>query len=91
MCSSDLGWGREHEANAMKLITTVIFDRFQWRYRHAWNYKDLFYDLGHVSATLKFVAEELGVALKPVVGELSLPGTAPLFEEVIAMYRLECL
>lgn len=87
--------GRERIDNPLAttaiLITTVIFDRFQWRYRHAWNYKDIYYDFGHVSATLKFVAGELGIGLKPAVSEPSLPGTAPLTEEIIAVHRLEYL
>lgn len=83
--------GDTYEARAIRLVTTAIFDRFQWRYRHSWNYKDLYYDFGHVLATLKFVAAELGMALRDANAEVSLPGTAPLLEEILAVYRLECL
>jgi SagB-type dehydrogenase family enzyme len=82
---------RTDSLTGISLITTVIFDRFQWRYRHAWNYKDIFYDLGHIKATLKLVADELSMVVKPIDLEIEMPEEKLLYEEVIAVYKLECL
>ncbi|MDX8000177.1 hypothetical protein FE394_13440 [Xenorhabdus sp. Reich] len=39
------------------------FEQFQWRYRHSWAWKDLFFDLGHLNEQARFVAERLGLNL----------------------------
>ncbi len=71
------------------LIVTVVFERFQWRYRHSWNYKDLYYDLGHVNATIKLIAEELGIRLTEVAWTYAVPGSQPLFEECVMAYHID--
>ena len=51
----------------MYLIITVIFERYQWRYRHSWNYKDILYDLGHVHGQLSALSTYLNTCLKEIV------------------------
>jgi hypothetical protein len=72
------------------LCVTAVFERFQWRYRHAWAYKDLFLDLGHVVGMLRVAAADLGVRVADIDYG---PGLAPdlplLIEEPVAAFALE--
>lgn len=71
------------------LVVTAIYERVQWRYRHSWAYKDIFYDLGHVQCTLMLVAADLGLTISALD-----PGRVPgrydyLVEDPVAAYSLE--
>ncbi|WP_002628669.1 SagB/ThcOx family dehydrogenase [Cystobacter fuscus] len=53
------------EAGQVLLTVSVIFERFQWRYRDKWIYKDLFHEIGHVQGNLHLVADEYSLKLEP--------------------------
>lgn len=80
---------------SMLLCITVIFERYQWRYRHSWNYKDIFFDLGHVMGQLKAIAEEFRVCCKEIPisesGSFVSQIEIPLFEEGIACFEISNL
>ncbi|MEZ4236986.1 MAG: hypothetical protein R3F59_12705 [Myxococcota bacterium] len=61
------------------LALTCVFDRVQWRYRHAWDYHELLLDLGHLRANLRTVADalRLELTLRDEIG----PGPRPLTDE----------
>jgi SagB-type dehydrogenase family enzyme len=71
-----------------RLIITVCFERFQWRYRHSWKYKDLFHELGHIIATIKLAAEEFGLILEVQNAPTLSLNLVPLEEEVVAGFTL---
>lgn len=73
------------------LAITAVFERVQWRYRASWNYKEIFYDLGHVQANLGLLARDLGLALAPIEAGPELIASRPLEEECVSAYRLEGL
>lgn len=47
-------------ADEFSIVVSVILERYMWRYRHAWAYRDVFFDFGHVLANLKIAAERIG-------------------------------
>lgn len=66
------------------LVLTAVFERVQWRYRHSWNYKDLFCDLGHVVANLKAAADYLGIRIACSLEKADLRDLEiPLIEESV--------
>ncbi|MFJ9811089.1 SagB/ThcOx family dehydrogenase [Streptomyces sp. NPDC101158] len=71
------------------LVVVAVFDRVHWRYREPAGYRDLYLDLGHLTATLDAVAEDASLRLTPVEpAALGAPVVA-LEREVAAAYRLE--
>lgn len=71
----------------MLLVVTVIYERIQWRYRHFWAYKDMYYDLGHLQNNLFDVARELGIKITPIPVDNRFD-IESLREECIALYEL---
>lgn len=86
---------KDEKISHLLLFITVVFDRYQWRYRHSWNYKDIYYDLGHVIGQLKAIAEEFRMCCK----EINVPTSesfvnqieTPLFEEGVACFVISNL
>ncbi|MFE5302039.1 SagB/ThcOx family dehydrogenase [Streptomyces sp. NPDC056632] len=71
------------------LVVVAVFERVHWRYREPAGYRDLYLDLGHLTATLDAVAEDASLRLTPVEpAALGAPVVA-LELEVAAAYRLE--
>ncbi|MCR6850381.1 SagB/ThcOx family dehydrogenase [Bacillus sp. IBL03825] len=71
------------------LIVTVIFERFQWRYRHSWAYKDIFYDLGHLQGTFKEVCKNLNLSVKNIPIPTLKYRWRYLEEECVVAYKVE--
>lgn len=46
-----------------RLILCANFERYQWRYRNGWVYQCVYFDLGHVLATLALCARQAGLEL----------------------------
>lgn len=41
----------------LTLIVACVFDRYQWRYRNSWAYRCIWFDVGHVIETLRWVCD----------------------------------
>jgi SagB-type dehydrogenase family enzyme len=68
---------------------TALYDRYQWRYRDSWAYKDLFLELGHLKETIRQTSEALDFALQEIsIPSMLFPET-PFFEECLLAYRLD--
>lgn len=70
------------------VLITAVFDRIQWRYRHSWAYKDLFYELGHVVGTLTAVARELRLRIDRAAMKGGADLDQSLEEECLAAFSL---
>ncbi|WP_187654801.1 hypothetical protein [Xenorhabdus sp. PB62.4] len=63
------------------------FEQFQWRYRHSWAWKDLFFDLGHLNEQARFVAEKLGLNLS-IDNTLDIQDLTTLVDETATTWHL---
>ncbi|EOG8708437.1 TPA: SagB/ThcOx family dehydrogenase [Bacillus paranthracis] len=71
------------------LFITAIYDRYQWRYRSGWAYKDLFFELGHVKETINFVARELDIKVCPTYKYTNAFLDEFLYEECLYSIKLK--
>lgn len=72
----------------IQLLITIVWERVQWRYRHSWAYKDVFYDYGHLRGTLVHVAATLGIGLVAATPP-ALAVLEPLTHELVAAFDVE--
>jgi len=70
------------------LVVTALFERSLWRYRHNLGYKDVLHDLGHVTATLHMLAEDLGIPLEEIEELPPWSHTRRLEEDPMAAFRI---
>jgi hypothetical protein len=68
---------------SIRLYLLINFERYQWRYRHSWAYKDIFFDLGHIVEIIQSVAKNIGLDICPIAFD----GVSP-FDKVL---KDECL
>lgn len=78
------------EIEGLSLFVTAVYERYQWRYRNSWAYKDLFLELGHLAETLNYVCKRFNVDSKSMKA-CSMPFEEGLVEEILQVYKLRIL
>ena len=68
------------------IILSIRFDVVQWRYRHSWAYREVWFDLGHVIAHLQTLGDALNVRVTHDTLVPQMPAVSPhlLISEVAA-------
>lgn len=81
-----------YEKGKILLSITIVFERYQWRYRHSLDYLNIFTELGHVIANLNIYSEVEGINIRTILNpEKNYLDNLiqPLTEEVLAQVELK--
>lgn len=65
--------------NSALVFVSLVYERYQWRYRHSWSYKDLFHEIGHFIENMKEVACQLGLSIE----HTPIPSHQFLFQDLV--------
>ncbi|PZQ45592.1 MAG: hypothetical protein DI551_06935 [Micavibrio aeruginosavorus] len=74
--------------DGISIFVTGIFDRYQWRYRNSWAYKDLYYDLGHLKDTVISLAKYYGWSIEACDDPDKFLYETPLYEEKLFSFHI---
>ncbi len=75
-----------------RIWMTARLQRYQWRYRDKWIFKDLYHEVGHVRGNLELVAADLGLDVRPCrhrPPDSLTARTEPLIEDVLDAYCVD--
>ncbi|MDF2940536.1 MAG: nitroreductase [Gammaproteobacteria bacterium] len=80
--------GKDKPNSLLQLFIVVNYERYQWRYRHSWAYKDIYLDLGHITEMLNLASQHLNLHLTEA-DSLCFPNEKALTDECLKSYELD--